>query len=90
MYRTIAGGGSYTCPMGSNGHPANDKCCGFYPNRQPYNEFKECCATNRIDDQGNFVTPDVELVTLDTCEALGGEVVVSEEGNPHNYIPVTN
>jgi len=87
MYRTIAGGGSYQCPMGSNGHPSNEKCCGFYPNRTPYNEFRECCATNGVDDQGNFVTPDVELVTLDTCEAMGGQVVVSAEGDPHNYIP---
>jgi len=88
MYRTIAGGGSYQCPMGSNGHPSNEKCCGFYPNRQPYNEFRECCATNTVDHQGNVVDPNVELVTLDTCELMGGQVVVSEEGNPHNYIPV--
>ncbi|CBY40479.1 unnamed protein product [Oikopleura dioica] len=88
MYRTIAGGGSYQCPMGSNGHPNNDKCCGFYPNRQPYNENRECCATNDIDDQGNFVTPDVNIVALDTCEISGGKVIVSAEGDPHTYIPV--
>jgi len=88
MYRTIAGGGSFQCPLGSSGHPSNDRCCGFYPNRSSYNENNECCATNGVDDQGNFVTPDVKIVPLDTCEITGGQVVVSEEGNPHNYISV--
>jgi len=41
-----------------------------------------------IDDQGNFVTPDVNIVALDTCEISGGKVVVSAEGDPHTYIPV--
>merc|ERR1712050_12335 len=65
-----------------------DECCGIYPNRYPYDEnFNECCQENQVDGDAR-ITKSFNLMKKGECEPAGGVVVVSEEGNPHNYVAV--
>jgi len=62
-----------------------DHCCGLYPNRVPYDSnFAECCQIqNTIEDVLKF-----KKVPAGDCQELGGQVVVSEKGNPSSYVAV--
>ncbi|CAG5105011.1 Oidioi.mRNA.OKI2018_I69.chr1.g1754.t1.cds [Oikopleura dioica] len=90
QFRTINGGGSFnpqdnaSCDKQFHGHDKQN-CCGFYPNRYPYDvNFSECCRSQSFLDSENFVE-NFSVVPAGQCSGRGGEVVVNEEGNPHVY-----
>ena len=49
-FRTVSGGGSFTCPQRGNDKtsPLKEKCCGIYPERRGYAVTKECCQTRLV------------------------------------------
>lgn len=62
-----------------------DKCCGFYPNRYPYDADKrDCCRTT------NAGVDAFEVVKQGDCVGHGGEVVQSVDGDPHNYFVLSS
>lgn len=89
-YRTASGGGNFKpnsqCikQTGSEMHE-KDNCCGIYPNRYPYDtNFRDCCRTKVIDADAKQVDF-FSLIRKNECKAVGGDVVVSKSGDPHNY-----
>lgn len=62
-----------------------DHCCGLYPNRLPYDSnFAECCQLEAKVEGGKKF----KKVAAGECQDLGGQVVVSEKGNPSSYVAV--
>ena len=89
-FRTGNGGGSFDpknqCDKQFHGHD-KDRCCGIYPNRYPYDEnHKDCCKTTAVDGDANAVDIFSLMPADGRCEDSGGEVVVSVDGDPHQYI----
>lgn len=78
-FRTVSGGGSYTCPERGNGvqSPLKEKCCGIYPERRGYANNKDCCRTS------SALGEIFNIVSTGTCD---GDVVESVAGDPHNYM----
>ena len=83
-YRTEKAGGSFDpktmCSKQFHGHD-KDHCCGFYPNRYPYDiNQMDCCRVrpNNIDEIFSIQQKGI-------CSGAGGEIVVSVDGDPHNY-----
>jgi len=71
------------CSKAGNPQDGNaDRCCGLYPNRYPYDSnLRECCRTHGHDGDANPVSF-FDLVRKNECT---GEVVVSDEADPHKY-----
>jgi len=89
-FRTINGGGAFdpqnSCDKQFHGHDKQN-CCGFYPNRYPYDQnFSECCRSNTFLD--TVVVENFSVVPVGSCSGRGGEVVINEEGDPHSYMVV--
>lgn len=89
-FRTKNGGGSFDpsdaakCNKQFHGHN-NENCCGFYPNRYPYDiNQADCCRVS----QGNVEIFSIQ--PLGVCEGAGGDIVMSEKGDPHSYINLSN
>jgi len=59
-----------------------DKCCGIYPNRNPYDSSAQDCCETTDPTTGN---KSYKKMQVGKCEDFGGRVVVSEAGNPHSY-----
>lgn len=91
QWRTQNGGGSFDpqnqCDKQFHGHD-KDKCCGIYPNRYPYDiNFNDCCQSQGVDADGkNFDVFSIQQIGV--CGPAGGQVVISEDGNPHSYVAV--
>jgi len=92
-FRTGNAGGSFDpqnqCDKQFHGHDKAE-CCGFYPNRYPYDiNENDCCRTTISDSKTN----PVEIFSIQqkgVCSGAGGEVVISAEGDPHNYLVLAN
>jgi len=92
-FRTGNAGGSFDpqnqCDKQFHGHD-KDKCCGFYPNRYPYDmNENDCCRVTVSDSKAN----PVEVFSIQqkgVCEGAGGDIVVSSENDPHSYISLSN
>ena len=90
-FKTVSGGGAFEpnsqCAKQFHGHE-KENCCGIYPNRYPYDlNFNECCRSKLMTDS----LTEVEMFTVvpvGMCEGRGGDTVISEKGNPHNYLSV--
>jgi len=95
--KTVSGGGSFdpsdaaSCKKEFHGHDKSH-CCGLYPNRYPYDINQQDCCRARVfqGDKRNDFTDFFSVQPLGNCQGAGGEVVVSESGNPHNYLVVDN
>jgi hypothetical protein len=92
QYKTINGGGPFNpktqCEKKFHDHE-KDHCCGIYPNRYPYDpNFNECCRVKAFDGDAKEVTI-FSVQKLSTCAGLGGEPVVSTDGDPHSYVLAT-
>ena len=89
-FRTSTGNGNFNprkqCEKQFPDHDKN-KCCGFYPNRLPYDSnHADCCRMESpIEDVFKF-----RKMPQGMCADMGGEVVVSEAGNPNSYIAVAS
>jgi len=89
-FRTLNGGGSFnpqtSCDKQFHGHD-KENCCGFYPNRYPYDKnFSECCRSNTFLDA--TMIQNFSVMPAGTCSGRGGEVVENESGDPHAYFVV--
>jgi len=88
--RTTTGGGDFEprkqCEKAFPDH-SKTQCCGQYPNRVPYDDdFAECCRLeSRVEDIFRF-----RKLPVGQCSDMGGEVVISEDGNPNSYIAVAS
>lgn len=94
---TSNGGGAFdpsnpaSCKKEFHGHDKGH-CCGFYPNRYPYDINQQDCCRARVfngNNQNDF-TDFFSVQPIGQCTGAGGEIVVSESGNPHNYLVVDN
>jgi hypothetical protein len=87
-FKTAKGGGDFVpqdqCDKQFHGHD-KENCCGFYPNRYPYDiNQNDCCrVTSTLGDIFSIQQKGV-------CEGAGGDIVVSAEGEPHNYLVQSN
>jgi len=93
QYRTAGGGGTFKpnsqcVKQGTNGIEfEKDKCCGLYPDRHPYDsDFRDCCRTKQSFD--NEIVELFGITRRGECKEMGGEVVISKDGDPHNYAVV--
>ena len=92
QYKTATGGGSFdpnaSCNKRFHGHD-KEECCGFYPNRYPYDPNQsDCCRTRRTDPDTLDPIEVFSVQQLGVCAGAGGTVVRSVEGDPHTYVNV--
>lgn len=72
------------CEKQNQGHD-NASCCGFYPNRYPYDQNESDCCRVKMSNVEIF-----SIQKIGFCRGAGGEIVESEPGNPHVYNVISN
>ena len=89
QFKTQNGGGNFEpqsqCDKQFHGHDKNN-CCGFYPNRYPYDINENDCCRVSSDAFGDIFS----IQQKGVCEGAGGDIVVSADGDPHSYLVLSS